>query len=188
MNHFLALSLDDATRDRLGRIADRLRAWELPAAWTHGDDYHLTLRFLGQLDDDEAHYLPAAIDLVAGSLRRPRLRLSGLGGFGGRSEPKAVFAAVSDTDHACAHMHRDLGEALDLPAERDFSPHVTLCRPRPGGRGDAQRGDRDWPALFAAHGLAEWGDCTATDLVLFRSHPERTPRYAPLARWPLVAA
>lgn len=187
MNHFLALSLDDATRDRLERIADRLKAWDLPALWTHGDDYHLTLRFLGKVDDDEAHYLPSAIDLVAGSLRRPRLRLSGLGGSGGRSEPRTVFAAVTDAEHACAHMHRDLGEALDLPVERDFTPHVTLCRPQPSRR-DAQRADHDWPALFAAHGLAEWGDCTVTDLVLFRSHPERTPRYAPLARWPLATS
>lgn len=187
MNHFLALSLDDATRDRLERIADRLKAWELPATWTHSDDYHLTLRFLGQLDDDEVHYLPSAIDLVAGSLRRPHLSLSGLAGFGGRTEPKAIFAAITDAGHACAHMHRDLGDALDLPAEPDFNPHVTLCRPQPRGR-TALRADRDWPALFAAHGLAEWGDCTTTDLVLYRSHPELTPRYVPLARWPLAAA
>lgn len=188
MNHFLALRLDDATRDRLECIADRLKAWELPATWTHSDDLHLTIRFLGELDDDEGHYLPTAIDLVAGSLRRPRLRLTGLGGVGGRHEPRAVFAAVSDADHACAHMHRDLGDALDLPVDNDFKPHVTLCRPQPSRRGDHLRADHDWPALFAAHGLAEWGDCVATDLILYRSHPERTPRYAELSRWPLVTA
>lgn len=188
MNHFLALRLDDAARDRLERVAERLRAWELPAAWTHPDDYHLTVRFLGHLDDDEAQLLPSAVDLVAGSLRRPRLRLAGLGAFGGRHEPRAVFAAIADDEHACAHIHRDLGEALDLPAERAFAPHVTLCRPRPASRGETVRSGHDWPDLFAALGAGEWGECLTTDLVLCRSQHERTPRYAELARWPLVAA
>lgn len=186
MNHFLALRLADEPRDRLAAVAERLQAWQLPAAWVHPDDYHLTLVFLGALDADEARVLPHLIDGVASSLRRPQLRFSGLGASGGRTEPKVVFAAIEDEEHACAGMHADLCEALDHAPERRFMPHVTLCRPRSPVPRDA--GNRDWPQLFAANGIADWGICQTTDLVLYQTRPELGTRYQPLASWQLVAA
>ena len=189
MNHFLALRLADGPRDRLGDLARRLQEWNLPAYWVHPEDYHLTLVFLGHCDADEVRTLPYAIDELAGGLPRPRLRLAGLGASGGRSEPKVVFAGLEDLAGACAAIHRDLCEMLSLTPESRFSPHVSLCRPRPGPSSDpAPRPTRrDWPQLLEANGLADWGDCPTTDLVLYRS-TERTPRYAEVAKWPLLAA
>jgi 2'-5' RNA ligase len=172
MIHFLALRLADEPRDRLAMIAERLQAWQLPAAWVHPEDYHLTLAYIGELDDDEVRVLPHVIGDVAGSLRRPELRFSGLGAQGGRAEPRVVFAA------------------LDLPARRQFSPHVTLCRPRTSAARElaAASGGHDWPGMFAANGLADWGACPTTDLVLYQSAGQQQIRYRALARWPLVAA
>ena len=185
MNHFLAFSLDSATRDRLGAIAERLRAWDLPAAWIHPDDYHITIRFLGALDDDEVQLLPTLIDDVAGSIRRPSLRLVGLGATGTRGHglaavPRGIFAAVADDDHACAGLHRDVGDCLDEQPLSDFLPHVTLCRPHP----QAAQGQlfRDWPHVLEAHGVADWGTCTVESLVFYRSG-EFTPRYETLTSW-----
>ena len=76
------------------------------------------------------------------------------------------------------------------PAERRFSPHVTLCRPRAGTARElaAMSGGHDWPGMFAANGLADWGACPTTDLVLYQSGGQQQIRYRALARWPLVAA
>ena len=79
--------------------------------------------------------------------------------------------------------------SLGLKADPQFSPHVTICRPRPGGAREPWAGaTRDWPALFAANGLADWGDCPTTDLVFCSGGANRTLRYTELARWQLVAA
>lgn len=191
MNHFLALRLADEPRDRLAAVAERLQAWQLPAAWVHPEDYHLTLVFLGGLDADEARVLPHLVESVASSLRRPRLRFSGLGASGGRTEPRVVFAALDDHEQACSGMHADLCDALGLAAERHFMPHVTLCRPRtatPRGGPARDPGNRGWPQLFAANGLADWGECQTTDLVLYQTRPDLGTRYQALASWQLVAA
>ncbi|HYE05275.1 MAG TPA: RNA 2',3'-cyclic phosphodiesterase [Planctomycetota bacterium] len=189
MNHFLALKLDDASRDRLATHARRLQEWLLPAHWTHVEDYHLTLLFLGQVDADEMRTLPYSIEPVAHGLRAPRLRFAGLGAIGGRTEPRVVYAALSDADEVCAHASRDLAETLGVEGERRFLPHVTLCRPRPPmpGEREVAGGRRDWPQLLEANGLADWGTCAVTDLVLYRS-TERTPRYEAIASWKLLAA
>jgi RNA 2',3'-cyclic 3'-phosphodiesterase len=184
MNHFLALRLTDETRDRLAQIAGRLQAWDLSALWVSPQDYHLTVAFLGELDADEAHLLPSAIDLVAGGLRQPTLHFSGIGAWGGRHEPRVVFAALSDTETRCRDIHLDLCDAVAIAPERDFSPHITLCRPQRGAHQAAH--GRTWPDLFTAFGLADWGRCNVTDLVFCRRRAEPGPRYEELAAWPLV--
>jgi 2'-5' RNA ligase len=190
MNTFLALRLADAPRDRLAQVAERLRAWNLPAAWVHPEDYHLTLLFLGRLSADETSMLPAAVDLVASSLRRPRLRFAGLGATGGRTEPRVVYAACADAAGGCADMHLDLSDALGMkPEARPFLPHVTVCRPKTATPREVREQPlmRDWPHLLEAHGQADWGDCETTHLVLYRSEPEGATRYRELASWPLAA-
>ena len=183
-NHFLGLRLNHDSVDRLGSVADRLRAWELPARWTHPDDYHLTLVFLGGLDDDEARYLPDALAEVAGSQRAPVLSFTGLGASGSNGEaPKYVFTSVADPEMGCDAMRRDLCEVLEEAPGRDFHPHVTLCRPQPGGVRLPLF--RDWPHLLEANGQAQWGACVVSDLVLWRSSGIGAVRYEALASWPL---
>lgn len=189
MNHFLALRPDHATRDRLQQIAERLRAWELPASWVHPDDYHLTTLFLGELDDQAASFIPAAIDDVANSLQVPALRLAGLGASGtrGQTVPRTVYVAAADPDGFCGDLHRDLCDCLEESPKSPFTPHLTLCRPQPVSAREQANAPlfRDWPHLLEAHGLADWGACTVDALVLYRS-TTRTPRYEEVASWRLA--
>lgn len=183
-NHFIGLRLSSDSADRLDAVAQRLRAWELPARWTHPDDYHLTLIFLGEVDEVEAGYLPDAIAEVAGSLRAPVLSFSGLGAAGSSGDnPKYVFAAVDDPEAGCDGMRRDLCEALDMQPDAQFRPHVTVCRPLPVPDGLPLM--RDWPHLLEAHGQARWGACVVTDVVLWRSSGPGATRYEALASWAL---
>ena len=183
-NHFLGLRLNLDSVERLRAIADRLQQWELPARWTHPDDYHLTLVFLGELDDDAARYLPDAIAEVAGSQRAPQLSFSGLGASGSNGDgPKYVFAAVDDPEQGCDGMRRDLCEVLEEAPGRDFRPHVTLCRPQPTPAKLPLF--RDWPHLLEANGQAQWGACVVSDIVLWRSSGAGATRYEALASWKL---
>jgi len=186
-NAFLALKPDAATCERLLAVSERLAAWGLPATWFQTDDLHLTVLFLGAVEHRELASLPQAVDLVASSLRRPRLTLAGLGAKGGRSDPGRIFAALSDASGQCRDLHDDLCAATGEPASRDFRPHITICKPRaltPRERA-ALPGGRSWPQLLEAHGQAEWGACVVTDLVLYQSQVERRPRYRALASWPV---
>lgn len=186
MNHFLALRLTDECRDRLAEVCRRLQEWQLPASWVHPEDLHLTVLFLGRLDADEQRTLPYAIDQLASTIARPTLHLSGLGAVGGRSEPRVVYCAARDQEGAVHRTHADLCDAIGVRPERTFLPHITLCRPKTPERW-APAPRRDWPQLLEAHGLADWGECATTDLVLYQS-TGATPRYRMLASWPLLRA
>ena len=101
----------------------------LPGArWVDVENYHLTLRFFGDVEGHVADEIANALDRV----RRHSfsLRLSGVGQFGGR-KPHAIWAGAAaspDLFALQAEIER-ICQRLGLPADpRKFSPHVTLAR------------------------------------------------------------
>jgi 2'-5' RNA ligase len=116
-----------------GEIAQSLAMLRggLPGArWVDPENYHLTLRFIGDIDDA----LAREIALMLGKVRRSSfdLRFDGLASFGGR-RPRAVFAAVQSTPALIELQaeHDRLLQRLGLdPEGRKYTPHVTLARLR----------------------------------------------------------
>jgi len=100
----------------------------LPGArWVDVENYHLTLRFFGDVEGHVADEIANALDRV----RRHSfsLTLSGVGQFGGR-KPHAIWAGVAaspDLFALQAEIER-ICQRLGLPADpRKFAPHVTLA-------------------------------------------------------------
>lgn len=103
----------------------------LPGArWIDPENYHVTLRFIGDIDDRLAH----DIAQMLGHIKSPRfeIRFNALGSFGGR-KPRAVYAAIVPTDPLVSLQcdQERLLRRLGLePESRRYTPHVTLARLR----------------------------------------------------------
>ena len=121
------------------RIAERLtflRFGLSGARWIDPENYHVTLRFIGDVDGATARDFTATLgEIVA----RPfELRLNGLGSFGGW-KPRAIFAEVAPSEplDILQRANERAAREAGLPPEgRNFKPHVTLARLR-GARADA---------------------------------------------------
>lgn len=105
----------------------------LPGArWIDPENYHLTLRFIGDVDHRTADEIAAALDRV--DRHGFSLRLNGLNTFGGR-KTHSIFAEVeasADLRELQAE-HERIMQRLGLPAERRrFTPHITIARIRGG--------------------------------------------------------
>jgi 2'-5' RNA ligase len=103
----------------------------LPGArWIDPENYHLTLRFIGDIDAALAREIVGVLGRVH---RRPfELRIEGLTSFGGR-KPRAVVAAVTQAAPLMELQaeHDRLLQRLGLePEGRKYTPHVTLARLR----------------------------------------------------------
>ena len=103
----------------------------LPGArWIDTENYHITLRFIGDVEGHVADEVANALDRV----RRPAfgLTLSGVGAFGSK-KPHSVYAGVSPSPDLSAlqtEIER-ICQRLGLPADpRKFVPHVTIARLR----------------------------------------------------------
>ena len=114
-------------RNDIARLLTPLQTGVQGASWRPPENFHITLRFFGEVDRAIAHELDDALGAVQG--RQMKLKLVGAGWFG-RREPQALWAGVSHTPAletlagACERAARRLGLPRD---KRRFLPHVTLA-------------------------------------------------------------
>lgn len=122
----------------------------LPGArWIDAENYHVTLRFVGDVDDGMARDLALLLD---GVRRGPvTVRISDLDVFGG-ARPRALIAKVEQTAQLMelqGELERVARRAGLPPETRRFTPHVTLARMRDVSPRDVA----DWLAMRAGQGM-----------------------------------
>jgi len=114
----------------IGQALSSLRGGLPGARWIDPENYHLTLRFIGDVDDSIAQ----EVALMLGRVHREpfELHFEGVTSFGGR-KPRAVVAAVSPVQPLLdvqAEQERLMQRIGLEPEGRKFTPHVTLARLR----------------------------------------------------------
>lgn len=103
----------------------------LPGArWAEPSDYHITLRFIGDIDRHTASEIAESLSELRSD--PPEIRVTGLDTFGG-ARPHAVFAAIDNSrplNELQGEHERLVRRAGVAPERRKFTPHVTLARLR----------------------------------------------------------
>jgi len=114
----------------VGTSLSLLRGGLPGARWIDPENYHITLRFIGDIDGVLAREIALLLD---GMRRRSfEVRFGGLQAFGGR-KPRAIVAAVEPVPPLLELQaeHERLMQRLGLePDGRKFTPHITLARLR----------------------------------------------------------
>ena len=173
---FAALPLPEATRERLARLQSGLPG----ARWVDPHNLHITLRFIGEVDEGTAADVDEALDRVTAPPFP--LVLEGAGNFGKGHRSHTLWAGVERSD-PLHHLRDKIESALVRaglpPEERKYSPHVTLARL------NDQSAARLGPWLAGA-GLFRDGPVMVDRFCLYESILGRTgPTYHALRSYPL---
>ena len=174
---FVALDLPETVKDALGDLQVGLPE----ARWHDIDDFHLTLRFIGEVDPATENELVDALDL----LDEPAMRLipRGYGHFERKGKPAVLFVAAEATPELASLQRRveSLVRGCGVtPDPKRFTPHITLAR---------------FPKSIEPDRVGRWLETapppeiapfTVDAVTLYRSRrqPEGA-RYEPLHRFPL---
>lgn len=146
----------------IGETLSGLRGGLPGARWIDPENYHVTLRFIGDIDGISANEIAGVLARVN---RKPfDVQLQGLQSFGGK-KPRAVVASVVPSRPLLelqAELERLIRRVGLDPEGRKFTPHVTLARLR-----DAS--DRDVADYLAVRGYFPTKVFTAQRFVLFSS-------------------
>jgi 2'-5' RNA ligase len=157
---FVGLALPEPLRAELARRQNGVPG----ARWVEPKNLHITLRFIGEVDEDVAADIAAELEVITAP--PAPVVLNGLGRFGDKRGARILYVGV-DPDPALTHL-RDKVESACVraglePERRAFKPHVTLAR-------FARFGSRRVDDIVAAN--TEWrpGAFLADSFVLFSSH------------------
>lgn len=98
------------------------------ARWMDPDNYHLTIRFIGDIEAGLAREVARSLDQV--TFKPFQVKLKGVGVFGG-NKPHSLYAGVEENGELrrLRDVQERICQVLGLAAEsRRFQPHVTLAR------------------------------------------------------------
>lgn len=173
---FVAIALPQPVRIRLSLLGGGIPG----ARWIPAENLHLTLRFIGNVDEGRSQDVDDALQ----SVRAPEfeLVLEGLGYFGSARAARSIHIGVR-RNPALEHLYQKIESALVRsgcePERRKFSPHVTLCRLHnaPAAR---------VAGFVADNNLVREGPIPVTEFTLFSSfHSHNAPIYRPERVYPL---
>ena len=184
------MEFDEAVRDAAERVAGELRKRLEPrvrARWVPADKMHLTVRFVGHVEDDRA---PAVLEALRPPLPIPsfELALGSCGVFPRTGPPRVFWIGLSDGGSLVQSMHDEFDRRLVplgfSPEGRPFGAHLTMARVKelPRGAGHAVR-------EVIAHVRVPSVSCRITAATVFQSSlSPKGSRYTRLMTVPLTDA
>jgi len=186
MRLFVAIAPPPAVLDELDARVEPLRASRRDLRWTSREAWHVTLAFLGQVDEAAAARLLPRLERAAGRHQQVRLAFAGAGAFPAATRANVLWSGLCGDRRALARLAEsvaaDASRAGAPPPDkrRRFQPHLTLARCRMPA---------DVTELVAALDGYQGQPWTADRVHLVRSRLGATehPRYTSLADWPLRA-
>lgn len=179
---FVALGLPSSARLALSSLGNGVPG----ARWVSPENYHITLRFVGNVDRHVAEDVHETLERIdTGSVD---IAFDGLTWFGTRKKPSSIVAKVRKTD-SLLHLQKKVESAVVraglAPEDRKFMPHVTLARLKgtPVEAADFYCAER---ASFQAPGF-EADQFTLYSSFLSQSGAIYTPEAEyPLRQWAMV--
>lgn len=188
---FVAIPLPEPARREVAALVDEVRAAGDPTArdvrWVRLDGLHLTLRFIGPIEDDHLAAVSGAVERAAAGLGSFEVAIEGAGAFPSTGRPRAIWLGVEEGSDELARAAAVLDDALAETgferSQRPYRAHLTLAR------SDGIRAGPD-----VARRLIEAADgrrttFSAGELVLFETVAGGGPaRYVPITSAPLARA
>jgi len=173
---FIGLRPPSGPRAQLGRLMTGLPG----VRWQRDDQLHLTLRFIGEVENSLADDITSALETVAAPPLA--LHLDGVGLFGTLKRPRLLWAGIAPSDRLRA-LHDKVSHALHplgLTAdERKFAPHITLARFKNSAPARLER-------YVQAHAALTGPPFAIEEFILFSSFLSHTGAiYKPEARFTL---
>ena len=134
MRLFIAVNLPEEIKNNILEARDSLERENADAKWAAGENYHITLKFLGEVKEETIPAITGAMAAAAEGFGQFEVSFSGIGGFPDIIRPKVIWAGVEDG----ADRLKSLAEKVDLevsklgfkPEKRPFSAHLTIARVR----------------------------------------------------------
>jgi 2'-5' RNA ligase len=135
---FIAMELGQQVNRETIRLIERLRDPTDGIRWVPTDNLHLTLKFLGDVDNTEVPEVCQVVHRVCADCEPFELTVAGLGGFPSLDRARVIYTGISDPTGSLTHIATELDRQFAKlgfkPEARDYTPHLTLGRVKKGSR------------------------------------------------------
>jgi 2'-5' RNA ligase len=134
MRAFIAIELPQEIKDYLAKVQAKLKTANADVKWVNPQNIHLTLKFLGEIDEKQLNQISQILDDVAGNKAQFYIHLASFGAFPSIKSARVIWAGIDKGDPESKEIAGELEEKIEkigIPKEeRAFSSHITIGRTR----------------------------------------------------------
>lgn len=131
MRIFIAIAFNEEIKSYLQEVQNEVRSFCYKGNFSHKENFHLTLRFIGEVNPSEIINIQKAMDRVTEQITGFNLELGQMGSFERQNEHLiwiGLGGALSKLDHLYHTIQEELSK-IGIPQEsRPLKPHITLAR------------------------------------------------------------
>jgi RNA 2',3'-cyclic 3'-phosphodiesterase len=138
---FIALHIPESWIDYVRRVARELAGRSSGLSWVKPENAHFTVRFLGDLDDEQIERVRESVRRSGAGLTAPVARLGRLGAFPRPERPRVLWVGLAQGGPEAETVASAINDGLERDgfgyADKPFRAHLTLARAREGAQGIA---------------------------------------------------
>ncbi len=135
MRCFIAIGMPDKTAHRITSLIEQLKPLSHAVKWVTPENPHLTLKFLGEADEDKVPEIIGALKDTTSAHMRFMINVHGTGVFPNTSWPKVIWVGL-ESEGGLLALHSEIESAVEplgfAPEKRAFTPHLTIGRIKAG--------------------------------------------------------
>lgn len=132
MRTFIAFEFDISQKERIIQIQDKLKKLSLKGRWTDTDNFHLTLKFLGDTGIEQCRKIKEQLLSTLSSINIVKLSFDDIGFFPGDTDMRVVWLGLKGDVDALQKLNNQIEDSMaELGYKRErrkFNPHITLGR------------------------------------------------------------
>jgi len=134
MRSFIAIKLPEEVRNTLAKLQDKLKTQGADVKWVEPVNIHLTLKFLGEINDKQLDKIIKILEEVAVNKKCFQMHISSIGAFPKIHFPRVIWVGLDKGEKETKELAKELEEKISvvgIPGEsRPFSSHITIGRTR----------------------------------------------------------
>jgi len=134
MRTFIAIELPKEIKDSLAQLQEELKKTGADVKWVKPENIHLTLKFLGEINNKKLEKITEILWDVAKNKDSFSIRLSSIGTFPVLSSPRVIWVGIDmggkESEKIAWELEKKIAR-IGIPKEkRPFSSHITIGRTR----------------------------------------------------------
>lgn len=179
---FIAVKLPDSLKIKLGEWRSQQQGRLAFKKWTHREDYHITIQFLGDVSPDRVPAIAKKLQKTACQFQPFMLETGNVGVFGTETSPRVLWAGLIDHNGMLSKLQEKVTEDMEefgfVKESRPYRPHITIARKYAGNEPFQLH---QLPALLPQTASSEQAErkdfWTVREFALFSTHLHDSPMY-----------
>ncbi len=176
---FISVVLSDEIKGKLGEVIESLRETDAGVRYVKPENAHLTLRFLGYVNESKVEDIKIALGTALQGIKPFDVSFLGIGAFPNVNVPKVVWAGIREGRETLHEIRDRLEENLSKigieKERRQYHSHLTV------GRVKSERGRDKLVSWLKSNAELEIGSMKVSEIILMESMLKKEgPEYFPL--------